>query len=99
MWSVVQDHVNRNLLFAGTRMGTLASPSTARSSRCWTQLKGMPVAQVRDMKIQKRENDLVIATFGRGFYVLDDYSAFRELSAQALSQNATLLPLRNPYPV
>ena len=39
------------------------------------QLKGgMPVAQVRDMTVQKRENDLVLATFGRGFYVLDDYS-------------------------
>jgi hypothetical protein len=64
----------------------------------WVQLKGgMPVAQARDMTIQKRENDLVVATFGRGFYVLDDYSALRELTPQALNEDAALLPLRDAY--
>jgi len=94
VWSVVQDHVNGNLLFAGTEFGLFF---TVDGGSHWTQLKGMPVAQVRDIKIQKRENDLVLATFGRGFYVLDDYSAFRDMSAQALSQEAALFPLRNPY--
>ena len=41
---------------------------------------GMPPSQVRDMTVQKRENDLVLATFGRGFYILDDYSALREIT-------------------
>src|SRR5450759_2872216 len=57
----------------------------------------MPVAQARDMTIQKRENDLVVATFGRGFYVLDDYSALRELTPEALNEDAALLPLRDAY--
>jgi hypothetical protein len=47
------------------------------------------------MTVQKRENDLVLATFGRGFYVLDDYSPLREMTAQALAQEAELFPLRN----
>jgi hypothetical protein len=68
----------------------------------WIQLKGgMPVAQARDMTVQKRENDLVVATFGRGFYVLDDYSALRELAtlsdASSLNDAAKLLPLRDAY--
>ena len=49
------------------------------------------------MVVQKRENDLVLATFGRGFYVLDDYSALREVSAQSLGSEAQLLPLRHAY--
>src|SRR5690606_27706668 len=46
---------------------------------------------------QKRENDLVLATFGRGFYILDDYSPLREITADALSQDAQLFPLRDAY--
>ena len=57
----------------------------------------MPPAQVRDMTVQKRENDLVLATFGRGFYILDDYSALRELTPQALAEEARLFPLRDAY--
>ena len=72
MWSVIQDHVNGNLLFAGTEFGVFTSVDGGQR---WVQLKGgMPVIQVRDMTVQKRENDLVLATFGRGFYVLDDYT-------------------------
>ena len=64
----------------------------------WTQLKGgLPPAQIRDMTVQKRENDLVLATFGRGFYVLDDYSALRDLSPAALAEDAKLFPLRDAY--
>jgi hypothetical protein len=64
----------------------------------WTELKGgMPVAQTRDMTVQKRENDLVVATFGRGFYVLDDYSPLRELTPQSLNDDAHLYPLRDAY--
>ena len=67
------------------------------ADRTGSQLKGgMPPAQVRDMTVQRRENDFVLATFGRGFYILDDYSALRELSRrQALDDDARLFPLRD----
>ena len=64
------------------------------------QLKGgMPPIQVRDMAVQKRENDLVLGTFGRGFYVLDDYSALREITPQTLAEDARLFPLRDAVPL
>jgi photosystem II stability/assembly factor-like uncharacterized protein len=93
VWSIIQDHVNGNLLFAGTEFGLFV---TFDGGRQWVQLKGgMPPAQVRDMTVQRRENDLVLATFGRGFYILDDYSALRELSPAALNDEARLFPLRD----
>jgi photosystem II stability/assembly factor-like uncharacterized protein len=95
VWSVIQDHVNGNLIFAGTEFGLYF---TVDGGSHWTQLKGgLPVAQIRDMVVQKRETDLVLGTFGRGFYILDDYSALRGVSAQALSAEAELLPLRHAY--
>jgi photosystem II stability/assembly factor-like uncharacterized protein len=46
----------------------------------WIKLKGgLPNISVRDIAIQKSENDLVLGTFGRGIYVLDDYSSLRHL--------------------
>ena len=64
----------------------------------WVQLKGgIPTTQARDMSMQKRENDLVVGTFGRGVFVLDDYSALRELTPQALTEEARLFPLRDAY--
>jgi photosystem II stability/assembly factor-like uncharacterized protein len=95
VWTIVQDHVNGNLLFAGTEFGVFTSVDGGGH---WTQLKGgMPMAQVRDMTIHKRENDLVMATFGRGFYILDDYSALREITPKALTEDARLFPLRDAY--
>ena len=94
VWTVLQDSVNGNLLFAGTEFGLYF---TVDGGTHWTQLSGMPVAQVRELKFQKRENDLVMATFGRGFYVLDDYSAFREVTAQSLGEEGALYPLRTAY--
>src|SRR5918997_6134743 len=58
---------------------------------------GLPVIQVRYIAFQRRETDLVLATFGRGFYILDDYSALRELTPQALAEEARLYPLREAY--
>ena len=93
VWSVVQDHVNGNLLFAGTEFGLFTSVDGGGH---WVQLKGgMPTIQVRDLTIQRRENDLVLATFGRGFYVLDDYSPLREITPQALADEAHLYPMRD----
>jgi hypothetical protein len=95
VWSVIQDHVNGNLLFAGTEFGLFTSVDAGAH---WVQLKGgMPTIQVRDMTVQRRENDLVIATFGRGFYVLDDYSPLREITPETLSEDARLFPLRDTY--
>ncbi len=93
VWTVLQDHENANLLFAGTEFGLFVSVDGGGR---WVQMKGgLPPIQVRDMAIQKRENDLVLATFGRGFYILDDYSALRGISAQALAAEAQLFPLRD----
>ena len=93
VWSIVQDHVNGDLLFAGTEFGLFTSVDGGKK---WVQLRGgMPPAQVRDVTVQKRETDLVLATFGRGFYILDDYSALREISPAALADDARLFPLRD----
>jgi photosystem II stability/assembly factor-like uncharacterized protein len=95
VWSIIQDHVNGNLLFAGTEFGLFASVDGGKQ---WVQLKGgLPPIQIRDMTVQKRETDLVLGTFGRGFYVLDDYTALREITAETLDDDARLFPLRDAY--
>ena len=95
VWAVAQDHVNGNLLFAGTEFSAFVSLDGGSH---WVALKGgMPPAQVRDLTIQRRENDLVLATFGRGFYILDDYTALRDLTPQALTADARIFPLRDAY--
>jgi photosystem II stability/assembly factor-like uncharacterized protein len=95
VWSIVQDHVNGDLLFAGTEFGLYI---TIDGGNNWVELKGgMPPAQIRDMTVQRRENDLILATFGRGFFILDDYSPLRDLSPQTLSEDAHLFSLRDAY--
>lgn len=95
VWRLVQDHVDRNLLFAGTEFGLFFSPDGGRK---WVELKGgMPTISFRDLAIQRRENDLVGASFGRGFFVLDDYSSLRNLSEKALQQDAILFPTRKAW--
>ncbi|MEO7521847.1 MAG: hypothetical protein ABIW79_08530, partial [Gemmatimonas sp.] len=95
VWAIAQDHVNGDLLFAGAEFGVWASVD---GGKAWTQLKGgMPITQVRDLTLHKRESDLVMATFGRGFYVLDDYSALREITPATLAEDARLFPLRHAY--
>jgi photosystem II stability/assembly factor-like uncharacterized protein len=88
VWTIVQDHVNPNLLFTGTEFGLSFS---ADGGRRWVRLSGgMPTITIRDLEIQKREGDLVAASFGRGFFVLDDYSALRQVSEEILAQDGTL---------
>ena len=78
--TIEQDFKNPNLLFVGTEFGFYFSPNGGEK---WIRLKaGLPTISVRDIAIQKRENDLVLATFGRGFYILDDYSPLREISEE-----------------
>ncbi len=75
VWTIAEDTVERELVFAGTEFGLFFSRDGGKK---WLQLKGgLPTIPVRDLAIQKREGDLVIATFGRGFYVLDDLTPLR----------------------
>lgn len=80
VYALEQDHKNGNILFAGTEYGVFVSINEGAS---WTKLtSGLPNAvNVRDIAIQERENDLVLGTFGRGFYILDDYSPIREIAS------------------
>ncbi|MEM6369288.1 MAG: glycosyl hydrolase [Myxococcota bacterium] len=84
VWRMVQDHVKPGLLFAGTEFGVFF---TVDGGKNWLKLGGKkaPTISFRDLAIQRRENDLVGATFGRGFWILDDYSALREVSAELMA--------------
>jgi photosystem II stability/assembly factor-like uncharacterized protein len=91
LWAIAEDHVNARLLFVGTEFGLFF---TIDGGAKWAQLKGgMPTIAVRDLAIQKRENDLVAGTFGRGIYVLDDYTPLRSLKAETLAQESHLFPV------
>jgi photosystem II stability/assembly factor-like uncharacterized protein len=91
VYTVVQDHVNPSLLFAGTEFGIFFTVDEGGS---WTEITGgMPTVGVRDLVIQRRESDLVAASFGRGFYVLDDYSPLRTVKA-VMQEDAHLFPVK-----
>ncbi|MDC0506929.1 glycosyl hydrolase, partial [Flavobacteriaceae bacterium] len=78
VWRIVQDHIDPNLLFLASEYGLYFSNNQGEK---WIKFStGLPTISVRDLVIQKRENDLVLATFGRGFYVLDDFSSLRKLN-------------------
>ncbi len=95
VYTVAEDHVNPHLLFAGTEFGVYF---TVDAGRQWIQLKGgLPTVAVRDIAIQQRENDLVLATFGRGFYVLDDYSPLRTFKPEDLKKEALILPVKDSW--
>lgn len=92
-YSLAEDHVDRNLLFVGTEFGCFFTPDGGAH---WKQLRGgLPTIAVRDMAIQKRENDLVLATFGRGFYVLDNYSPLRQVNSSDLAVPAKIFPIKD----
>lgn len=91
-YSIVEDHVDANLLFVGTEFGIFF---TITGGQNWTQLKsGLPTIAVRDIEIQRREDDLVLGTFGRGFYILDDYSPLRNFKKEDLEKPAILFPVK-----
>jgi photosystem II stability/assembly factor-like uncharacterized protein len=88
-----EDPVNSNLLFAGTETGVFF---TIDGGAHWVRLKGgLPTIAVRDIVIQAREGDLVIATFGRGFYVLDDITPLRQMKAESTEQAAATYPVKD----
>lgn len=92
VYDIVEDHVDPNLLFVGTEFGLFFSKDAGQH---WTQLKnGLPTVGIRDIEIQERENDLVLASFGRGFYVLDDYSLLRTVNDDILNKEAHIFPIK-----
>ncbi|HXO20465.1 MAG TPA: glycosyl hydrolase [Thermoanaerobaculia bacterium] len=92
VYAVIEDPARPGLLFAGTEFGLFFA---ADGGRKWVQLKGgMPPIPVFDMVIQKRENDLVLASFGRGFFILDDVTPLRQVTTQTLEQEAKLFPVK-----
>ncbi|MEM8960236.1 MAG: glycosyl hydrolase [Acidobacteriota bacterium] len=95
VWRLVQDHERPELFFAATEFGIYFTIDTGQH---WTQLTGgVPTISFRDVTIQRRENDLVGASFGRSFYVLDDYTPLREVSAEQLEDEATLFAPRDAW--
>jgi photosystem II stability/assembly factor-like uncharacterized protein len=95
VWRIVQDHVDPNLLFIGTEFGVYCTKDGGGS---WAKMTGgMPTISVRDIKIQRRENDLVVGTFGRSIYILDDYTSLRHMSSASLNKSADLYPLRDAW--
>jgi photosystem II stability/assembly factor-like uncharacterized protein len=89
VYTLAEDH-EADLLFCGTEFGAYF---TIDGGEHWLELGGMPTIAVRDLDIQRRENDLVAATFGRGFYVLDDYSPLRHVAGEALTRDAHMFPI------
>ena len=95
VYAVAEDHVDPNLLFAGTEFGAFF---TLDGGEHWIQLKaGLPTIAIRDIDIQQRENDLVLASFGRGFFILDDYTPLRHVDAERLEQDSILFPVKNAW--
>ncbi|NLE35677.1 MAG: glycosyl hydrolase [Bacteroidales bacterium] len=91
--TIEQDHVNPELLFLGTEFSFFVSFDGGNS---WTEFnRGLPTIAVRDIAIQERENDLVIATFGRGFYVIDDYTPLRNYKKEITGKPGYIFPVRD----
>jgi hypothetical protein len=93
VYTVVEDHVDPELLFAGTEFGVYF---TVDGGTRWVKLKGgIPTISVHDLAIQARENDLVVGTFGRSFYILDDYTPLRMVSDELLDREAVVFPIKD----
>ncbi len=93
VYAIEEDHQDPNLLFVGAEFGCFF---TTDGGQEWKQLKGgLPTIAVRDIAIQERENDLVLGTFGRGFYVLDDYAPLRNIKNTDLEKDYELFTVRD----
>jgi photosystem II stability/assembly factor-like uncharacterized protein len=91
--TIVEDHVDPDLLFVGTEFGAWFSQDGGAN---WNGLAALPTIAVRDLEIQRRENDLVIGTFGRGIWILDDYSSLRT-AAENLAAAPSLFRPRDAW--
>jgi photosystem II stability/assembly factor-like uncharacterized protein len=95
-WTIGVDDVDADLLFVGTMGGVFVSNTPATH---WVKLTaGLPTtAEVMDLTIQRDAHDLVVSTYGRGVYILDDYTPLRDLTAKSLAEPATLFPLTDAF--
>ncbi|RMG48527.1 MAG: glycosyl hydrolase [Acidobacteria bacterium] len=95
VYTVAEDHVRPGLLFAGTEFGLFF---TVDGGKHWVRLAGgLPTIAIREIEIQRRENDLVLASFGRGLFVLDDYSPLRMVDRELLDREAVLFPVKDAW--
>ncbi|MGK0226008.1 MAG: hypothetical protein ACI8XD_000818 [Thermoproteota archaeon] len=94
VWSIEQDHVDPELLFIGAEYGVHVSVNGGQN---WHKLAGAPPISFRDVVLHRQSEDLIGATFGRGLYVLDDYTALRHLNNDTLQAEAALLPVRDAW--
>ena len=92
VWSVVEDHMSADILFVGTEFGMFYS---INGGAYWNKFKDVPTIAIRDLEIHEVEDDLVAASFGRGFYIVDDYSPIREVSKDFLSKDAHLFSVKD----
>jgi photosystem II stability/assembly factor-like uncharacterized protein len=90
---VKEDLVNKDLLFLGTEVGLWVSLDGGKR---WAHYKGgdLPSVAVRDLAIHPRDNDLVIATHGRGIWIIDDITPLRALTPAMLATNVVFMPAR-----
>jgi len=90
---VKEDLVNKDLLFLGTELGLWVSVDGGQQ---WAHYKGndLPNVAVRDLAIHPRDNDLVIATHGRGIWIVDDITPLRALTPATLASNAVFMQAR-----
>jgi len=89
-YTLAEDHVKADLLFAGTQFGLYF---TVDGGKEWIKFSnGLPTTTFMDIEIQRRENDLVASTFGRGVYILDDYSPLRSLTKETIQKPAVIFP-------
>jgi hypothetical protein len=90
---IKEDLIKPDLLFLGTEFGLFVSIDGGKN---WAQFKGnhFPAVAVRDLAIQPRENDLVLATHGRGIWIVDDITALRALTADILGQEVAFVSAR-----
>jgi len=88
---ITEDTVDPNLLFLGTEFGLWISVDGGQH---WAQYKGsnFPAVAVRDIVVQARESDLVLATHGRGIWIIDDISPLRALTPELMAKEAALIP-------
>ena len=92
IWRLVQDHVKKDILFAATEFGVYV---TTNGGTNWIKLSaGMPTIAIRDITIQRRENDLVAGSFGRGIFILDDISPIREFDESMKNAEATMFSIK-----
>lgn len=92
-YCIAEDHQDRDLVFVGTEFGCFV---TVDGGKYWKALKaGLPTIAVRDMEIHRGENDLILGTFGRGFYVLDDYSPLRKMKPAYLAAPGGIFPVKD----